>query len=389
MNRRRFVIIGLVAALPALSRAEAPQGNAPATVPTSSPTDPFATSETRQPTKLPEVEADNLVHYSLLNDFVLIQTAVRVGDPQLVTVAPLSSPVHITITQRGNTPPARLYTPEAVVLMHAEQTPSGEIRTTLQTVAGFMSLSRDISTSDGDFTIQYIQRAAPAEDGNQVGLYLQNMTSPDQKQRCDAANFVALLRRYPSECTRYVRPMLEHYSPQPQLFMVDDSLGASVFPEMYDVSPQAKEKIAALVKQLDADDFQQRRQAEDELKKLGPTAAAFLSRLERSTLQPEQAARVESILASIQPPFDIKPQVLRSDPSFLLDCLMSPSASLRKAALAELRKIKGTQVTFSDPADEQARIREVYRLRSQLLPEASATQPANQPPLQQSIPHSD
>ena len=92
-------------------------------------------------------------------------------------------------------------------------------------------------------------------------------------------------------------------APQPHLFAVSDELGAAVFPEAYRSDVAAQQRIAELVKQLGDESFAKRKQAGEELEKLGTQAVTELALLDRAKLDPEQAARVDAILTKDPPRF--------------------------------------------------------------------------------------
>lgn len=130
------------------------------------------------------------------------------------------------------------------------------------------------------------------------------------------------------------------------------------------------------MKQLGDESFAKRKQAGDELEKLGTQAATELALVDRTKLDPEQLARVDAILTKTRPAFAVESKKLRSDVGFLLDCMMSQTPALRKVALEQLQKTTGRTVVFDDAAGEEQRIRQVYALRGQLLPASPTTMPA-------------
>ena len=165
--------------------------------------------------------------------------------------------------------------------------------------------------------------------------------------------------------------MVEVLGPQPHLFVVDDSVACSVFPEAFATDDARRGEILAIVKELNADEFPKRQEASARLEQMGVTAAAVLATLDRASMPPEQAARVDAIISRIKPPYDADVKVLRNDPGFLLDCLLSGDVAVQKIALSQLGKVTGQEIPYITGQDEAARFKAVYELRARLLPTAS------------------
>lgn len=337
--------------------------------------DPFVTHE---PGKAAErIKPDDLLRLSIVDDMLVAETTVRPGGPQLLEVEGLKTPVSVNVRHRAKDP-ARVYNPDFIDMNLLVREGERVIITTLGArLPGNVDCTRTVEADDAEFSIQFLQRLGSAGGSpSQVSLYVQNLQSPEERMKFHAESFTAFARSYPAEFTQYVRPLLETFAPQPHLFAVNDELGALVFPEVYGADETVRKQIAALVKQLADTSFAKRKQAEEALVKMGTRAGTELARLDRSKLDPEQAARVDTILTKSRPAYEVDRNKLRSDLGFLLDCMMSPTPQLRKAAWEQLQKTTGREIRFEDPPDEPTRTQRVYALRRELLPASATTLPA-------------
>jgi hypothetical protein len=326
----------------------------------------------------PAVSADAVIHFTLVDGFLVAQTKLPASTPQMQKVDGVANAVHVAVTNRSNAvvPDADgYYSPDMLQVTYVNNEGPKWMRTSLFTAVNHLNLSRDSITNGSEHTVQFIQSAQPNMEGKAANLYIQSLDpeTVDQKQSYSAEHFAAFIRKYPAETTQYLRPMVEILTPQPQLFAVDDSLACSVFPEAFAADATRKDQITALVRQLNADDFHQRQEATQKLEQMGVTAAAVLATFNRAAMPPEQAARVDGIISRIKPPYDINVKQLRSDPGFLLDCLLSPDRALQKSAVEQLGKVTGQQIAFDPGPDDASRVKAVYSLRSKLLAPATST----------------
>ena len=360
--------------LPAMCMAVPPLPP-PATLPTGKPAgDPFEVHD-GPPVPVPAIKATDLVRFAIKEGQLAAQTMLEPTSLGILTVQGLSEPVNTTITFRGEKPKPP-YAPDMFRLECVQQKNGTMVRTSLLFAAGNMNLSRDIVAGASESTIQLTQTGR----GEPVRLYMQNLSSGQPATQYAADSFAQFIRRYPAETSHFLRPMLEAFGPQPQLFAVDDALGCTIFPEAYEVDPAARKQILAWVAQLSADDFQRRQQAGDTLEKMGVKAAVFLATMDRTHLDAEQAARVDGIIDACWPRSAVDPQMLREDPGFLLDCLLSNTPSLRRCARAQLDKVLRVPLAYADTADEQARFAQVYALRAKLMLDAPSTRPLSPAP---------
>ncbi len=369
-------------ALLAQENQAAPPADAPATRPAANNDDdnPFIISDVPE-SSIPTVTADQVLRFKLVDGFLLTQTALPAGGPRMQRVQGLPSPVHVAITARGeiSNRDGDHYSPDMLSVTYVTNDDSRWTRVSLLTASNHLNLSRDTIANGNEHSVQFVQSLQPGMEGRGASLYVQPLSPEaiDSKQTYFADNFAAFIRKYPSETTKYVRPMVEAIGPQPHLFVVDYNLARSVFPEAFAVDEQRRGEVLEALEKLDADDFRERQQATRRLESMGAAAVAILARLDRSTMPPEQAARVDAIVARIKPPYEVDARELRSDRGFLLDCLLSPDEAVQKAALAQLRKVTGQEIQFRTGLDESSRIEAVYQLRERLLAPPAEPVPAH------------
>jgi len=348
----------------------APTTRAPATQPSAD--EPFIVGQGQAP--VPTIRPDELLRLSVVEGMLVLETAMRPGGPQLVHVEGLRTPVSVTVIHRSSDP-GQVYAPDSMTITMLSQQKDRIVTTTLLASVARLSFSRDTADATGEYTAQFIQQLATGTEPANVLLFIQALQTPETKKTFTAESFTAFTRLHPAHLNRYVRPMLEAFAPQPQLFMVSDAIGSQVFPEVYGADEATRQRISALIRQLADESFAKRQRAAQELEGLGTAALAELAQVDRARLDPEQATRIDVILAKLRPSFDVDASKLRSDPGFLLDCMMSANPALRKAAWQQLQKATGREIAFGDPSDENERTRQVYALRRQLMPELPATLP--------------
>jgi hypothetical protein len=137
--------------------------------------------------------------------------------------------------------------------------------------------------------------------------------------------------------------------------------------------------VATVLPGLDDADFRRRERAVAELVQLDRAGAAVLRKLNRTGLTAEQNRLVDLTLA----PYDQLPPKeanrLRGDKNFLLDCLYSEDAMIRKAAVEQLRKTTArNELAFDADAAAAERFSAVRELRQQLTGKPG-TRPATRP----------
>ena len=87
---------------------------------------------------------------------------------------------------------------------------------------------------------------------------------------------------------------------------------------------------------------------------------------DRERLSEEQISRIDAFIAQFKPADDAEIARLRKDPDFLLDCLYSDDAAVRKQALEALRKVTGKSIEFDVDAQPAERLAAIEQLRESI-----------------------
>jgi hypothetical protein len=182
-----------------------------------------------------------------------------------------------------------------------------------------------------------------------------------------ASSFDELITTYPQEREQYLRPML-HELHQEDLLPPANLDSLQVFANDLPADPQKEKQINDLVAQLDADSSDDRDTATQQLKDMQGDAILALMKLDRSTLSPEQSARVDSICRDFKPLTSDEIQAKKKDVKFLLMALASDEEPIRIAALKALHAVSDQSFTFDTGGDMVDRSLALTDLHSQLLP---------------------
>lgn len=249
------------------------------------------------------------------------------------------------------------------------------IHTSVSSVPGNLQFNQDFNRLDDQaHSVQLIQVSRELNpDQPRVTLHVQITGDDAVRLHCTADNIVELRRAHPAEVARYVDPIFRALRQDGLLAKVDPKLAWQVFADAYQPPPDLMTRVQALVKQLDADNFQAREQASQSLEQLGQPAALALRRTDRHSLSDEQRGRVDAFLAKFKTASDEEAQRYRRDREFLIDCLHSDDVQIRSRALDELRKVVGRPVEFDVNAPPDQRLAAIDRIRAQ-VGKAPATQ---------------
>lgn len=237
-----------------------------------------------------------------------------------------------------------------------------------------ISLSGTFEDDAGMLQVELIDRspmATPEEgivDPGGIRIFLNGYDSNGINTlslRIEASDFHALRAAHPDIVNTHLRRVLEELG-QGHVLAMDEKLAWQVLGGERPVDPKVVEQVQALLHRLDADAFAEREQAAAELLALGEEGAAAIAHLDRSTLTPEQNARIDEFLRNFNPVSEQKASVLANDPEFLLDVLLVEDAELRKLALERLRERIGKPIAFDLDASPSQRARQVALLRKTL-----------------------
>lgn len=366
----RLYYSGLIAAAGIWSQWVAADG------PATAPTDPFIVVD-GPPAESARIGSGELIRFELVDGLLTPRTTIQPTAGRRLYVEGVDDPIQVTVVSRGES--QGLYTPHAMNLRQQRSMGTYTLSISLYSVGAHFNMACDVVSGEREQTIQFVQAPNVFDEAGRVRLHLQDLET-GARRSYPARDFSAFIRQYPDLTARYLRPIIEGFSPQPHLFTVNESVGWRVFPEAFAVSESDRRQVHQWVKQLDSDDARRRQEASDALQQMGNRAAGVLQQMPPDELTAEQAIRIESLLAQVNPDFEMDPAALRGDPSFLIDCLMSDVRPLRIAALGQLKTVAGRDVQFPIDADRQERIEVAYSLRRRLLPEANlpATRPMAQ-----------
>ena len=240
-----------------------------------------------------------------------------------------------------------------------------------QQPAAALTISKTIQFLDNRLhMVQITQMRGPQSNG--VGMFqlmISDVTSPGaapEQLNFDAPDFFTFVREHPREAEQYVRPMLREIG-QEAVFAPEELLAWQVFSDLWKPDPLATRRVKALLSGLDAEDYRVRDATLRQLARLGRDGAAVMLHMDRSHLTPEQNLRIDRALAPYAQLSLREVLHLRSDSSFLLDCLYSDESALRRAALDRLRLVARPDIRFDVNGDPVARAAAVAVLRQQIL----------------------
>lgn len=245
------------------------------------------------------------------------------------------------------------------------------IETTVRSNAGSFNISqRKTWGHGGEQTVDLEQQQSPLRDEDFLSLRIRR-TDPQAGRpiflNLRERDVETLVRMHPVEVDQYLRPLLRELG-QDSLLPAADAAAAQVLADLLPVDGAAKDQVAELLPFLDDLDFRVRDRALHNLSKLNLKGIAALRALDRKTLSPEQNRAVDLVLA----PYNKLPEKdvvrLREDKTFLADCLMSDEINIRRAAIAQLKKVTGRDDLEFDPAAPvEERADALRRLRIAML----------------------
>jgi hypothetical protein len=326
----------------------------------------------------------------------VVQFRIENNDLQLLTtLAPTSGPAKVEIkgfpgvvkiTTEGGAGDGKPYAPTTFTYVHTNFTNPNEVIaiTNIGVTADRLSIARDADRGDETVSVNLIQSGQYQDDVNaeKVRLYVQVANEKTGNTVVNltlaALNVVDLRRKFPAETTTYLEPIFRELGSAGALFNVDPRAAWQVLAPAYEPPADVKEKVASLVKQLDADDPKARDAAAADLEKLGQPAALVLMRQQdRAGWSEEQTGRIDAFLAPYKPLPEDEAEQSRTDVEFLLLTLAADDDPLRQLALEQLRAVTKKPIDFDLKAQGQARHDAVSKLREELL--GATTRPTTNP----------
>lgn len=338
----------------------------------------------QQAKSLPTTRAasvESLAKFSIEDQHLHLRTTMPPtdGERMRVEVPGLNGLTFLQV--RGEPMAGRPYLPEMFMLVHEDYTrPDAVVSITHVSInPSHLTVARDTDFgNEALLTVQMIQSGQYLAEGEDMVHFRVNGTREKEGREINlhltAPSIVELVRRYPTETAQYLEPIFSDFGQADVLFRVNPQTAWQVLGTAVDADPQMKKKVITLLKQLDADEPDQRAAAAAELKKIGQPAALVLMRQDRSGLSEEQKMQIDAFLEPYRPLKDEEAAKMRKDPRFLLLALAADDVELRKLALEQLQKVGGEQVEFDVQADAEARSQAITKLRARLL--TPATQPA-------------
>lgn len=185
--------------------------------------------------------------------------------------------------------------------------------------------------------------------------------------RLRAADLKTLRREHPREISAYLRPVLRQLQAD-ELVAIDAELAWQVLGSERKPNPDVARRVQEILPRLDADSFAERERAAQALRDLGVEGALVMLQLDRSTLTPEQNARVEEVIAAYHQAAVKDVSKLAEDLDFLLDVLLTEEPELRAMALERIRRKVERPIEFDIDATLRQRADRVAQLRTELLP---------------------
>lgn len=214
------------------------------------------------------------------------------------------------------------------------------------------------SRSTLQFTVQAADRAA----GTQINI---QHSEPD---------FLLLRREHPADVDQYLRPVLRELGLE-SVMAADPMVAWRVFVEDLRPEPAMSDRVRAILPALDSDSFLEQQRAIDQLSALGLPMAIAVAHMDRSKLSAQQNVLLDAALLHFQPTRISGLQRLKNDVDFLLDCLYLDDASLRSAALEQLRKVSGKEIRVDLKGRFAERCKQIDALRQSLHATISSQAP--------------
>jgi hypothetical protein len=238
----------------------------------------------------------------------------------------------------------------------------------VQSYPGYLHVERSTEIGDGGFRIVRLTQQRQSDGRGLLQLFF-TQSGGDLEPRglsVQAPDFYALLRDHPKEVDEHLRPLLRQFG-QETVFAPDALIAWQVFSEQWKPDTELRQRIEALLPEMDEVDYHKRERVVGELEEMGRDGAAVLLHMDRTGFSPERNLLIDRALAPFAqlPPRDAGK--LRNDSGFLLDCLYSADSAIRKAALSRLRQVTGRELQFPLDASESKRCDAVATLRAELL----------------------
>ncbi len=260
--------------------------------------------------------------------------------------------------------------------------PDVRVKTALSAIANQVQLTQDAETENSLYSVQFIQQLPFDPDGSEepaVKLYVKLYDSTTGNATIDlrlaAGNFEDLRRSHPIEFSRHLVPLLALLQHDKALLGVPLETARQVLSEGAIADDKSTARVNELVSQLASPEPQTRDTAMAALQGSGDVGMEALAKVDRSKLSAEQNSQIDLVLASKGSAAPAELRQLSNDPLFLVDCLYVDDADLRTRAVKQLQEVTKLAVTFDNEATENARRKQIGKVREQVVGWAT-TRPA-------------
>jgi len=317
---------------------------------------------------------DAVIRFSRKGDQLIVACTINDID-ELTRLLVRGTPGMLKVRLLGEAPPAELNEPRSFQFTQNDLTGPGSMNvvTDVSWAAGRLSVARGIEDERRLSNVQLLQappstQLDPSEPA--VKLYITRHNSEDGKPELDlklqATTFTQLCLDHPREVDEYLRPIIRDFKQEAAVFAPDPKAAWQAFAE--DAAPDAAtiERVNAVAKKLDAEDFRDREAALNALQEIGQPAALVLMKADRKSMSPEKQSSVDTFLAPYLPLAADEARRVHDDPIFLLDCLSLDDVTLREVAWKRLVAVAHPKVQYDPRADDATRARAATELRESL-----------------------
>lgn len=189
----------------------------------------------------------------------------------------------------------------------------------------------------------------------------------DATETFTAGSVWHLAIKHPEICEDSLFPVLETLRPHWRLQEQATALQQTLVSKSGSDALAQRTQWRKLVSQLDSDDFAERQNADRQLRAAGQAVVAWLQRLDRKQLSPEQAGRVQEICQALADLSTDTPQRVAlwmiDDRCAWLALLQHSDVSVRLAAANHLTLLCGKPVAFDPYASDRDRQQQLAQLQ--------------------------
>jgi hypothetical protein len=225
-----------------------------------------------------------------------------------------------------------------------------------------------------------VMRLYYTQQNNNVMFNLSGYENNRMRQilTASATDLHHLRNDHPDEVRRYLAPLLRKITGQPVLQPGPGDV-YRVFTAI-PADPAVVARIESLLPGLTSLNPDERERATKSLRDLGPAGALAALRFDSDGLSPEQANRLNDMVALHTRLTLPDPAEAVKDTSFLIDCFEDDDLAVRVAAKDAVERALGAKVEFDPKAPAPQRAAAGDALRRKLAKDAAAKNPPDAPP---------